>query len=154
VTLDGYSVRAVEKPKGRTKNFSHVLRPGEAIIVQALCGDGKWADGGTLQVAAVTNERFLIFESRLLRNSGRLHHEVGLDRIRYVQTTTTHPIALLGFPYYRTRVECVDGQVLELVSSGIGARKLRSLGRTLTQRIGIMPRHLGESSSGTVSQDP
>lgn len=89
---------------------------------------------------AVTNERVLIFRATWFfdRNSGELLQEIDLDKVRTVDSKTTY---LLHFiPLVETRLECDDGQDVEIVSEGaVAFRRARSVAKALTDRITRTP---------------
>jgi hypothetical protein len=138
-SVQGVSCAAVDR-SAEAERINGVLRPDEAVIAQAVCCKGRWVtESSTKYLVAVTNERCLVFLPKgawKLRNSGKLLQEIDLDRIRTVESKTAHPILLLGIPHVRTRLEYDDGQVMQLVNSGFGARSGRLLAKTLTDRVG------------------
>jgi len=77
----------------------------------------------------MTNERLLEFG----RYTGDFLHEIDLKTIQSVDLKTVY--WLLGVPQVRITLKRVDGRVMELASSGIGAPGARSLGRALTEHV-------------------
>jgi hypothetical protein len=131
------------KRKDRSaRRIADVLRPGETIHIQAICREGTGlvpAQDDPQLVAAITDDRLLIFKTTFwgFSNSGKLLHQIALDRVRHVESKTGHTLRII--PYVRTRVEYANGQVLEIVSPGFTARKARSLGEALTSRTEVRP---------------
>jgi hypothetical protein len=56
--------------------------------------------------------------------------QIDLRRIRTVESNTAY--WLLGIPLVRIALKLDDGDVLQLVASGIGAPRARSLAKALT----------------------
>jgi hypothetical protein len=128
--------------ESRQERIDRVLHPGEGIIAQAVCQEGKWpSDGGTGWVVAITNERLLIFRKAsggfLGRNSGELLQEIDLDKVRTVDSKTSY--ILLGIPVVQTQLVCDDGEVVQIVSPGAAFRQARSVAKALADRIGRTP---------------
>jgi hypothetical protein len=76
--------RRTEREPGQER-IDRILHPGERIIAQTICQQGKWpSDSDTGFVVAITNERLLMFgaTSFLSRNSGELLEEIDLDKVR------------------------------------------------------------------------
>ena len=121
---------------------SIALLPGEAIIAEAACKGGRWANpNGPLLRAAVTNRRFLLVEEGLDRlgrrtgKPGKLLQEINFDVVRSVDSKTVYAIHNLCIPTVQIRVECADGQTVEIVTSGFGNRQLRALATVLSNRV-------------------
>jgi hypothetical protein len=120
---------------------SIALFPGEAIIAEAACKEGSRADpNGPLLRAVVTNRRFLLFEEGLDRlgrrtcKPGKLLQEINVAVVRFVDSKTVYAIRNLCIPTVQVRVECADGQTVEIVTSGFGNRQLRALATVLSNR--------------------
>ena len=117
------------------------LLPGEAIIAEAACKEGRSANpNGPLLRAAVTNRRFLLAEEGLDRlgrrtgKPGKLLQEINFDVVRSVDSKTVYAIHNLCIPTVQIRVECADRQTVEIVTSGFGNRQLRALATVLSNR--------------------
>jgi hypothetical protein len=63
------------------------------------------------------------------RDSAEVFQEIDLWRIRKVDSKTVY--WLLGIPIVRIAVTLDDGWVVQMASSGIGARSARSLAKAL-----------------------
>lgn len=126
--------------ESRQELIDRVLHPGERIIAQSPCQEGKWpSEDYTGFVVAITNERLLIFGATwfLGRNSGELLQEIDLDKIRTVDSKTSYMV--LGIPLVQTQLECDDGEVVQIVSGAVALRRARSVAKALTDRIGRTP---------------
>ncbi|HUE08774.1 MAG TPA: hypothetical protein VMP41_15195 [Acidimicrobiales bacterium] len=126
--------------ESRQERIDRFLHPGEEVIAQTPCQQGRWPDdSGTGFVVVITNERLLMFRTTwfLGKNSGELLGEMDLDNVRTVDSKTSY--ILLGIPVVQTHLECDDGQVLQIVSGAVAFRRARSVARALTDRIGRTP---------------
>lgn len=126
--------------ESRHELIDRVLHPGEGIIAQSPCQEGKWpSDAYTGFVVAITNERLLIFGATwfLGRNSGQLRQEIDLEKVRAVDSKTSY--ILLGIPVVQIQLECEDGEVVQIVSGAVAFRRARSVAKALTDRIGRTP---------------
>jgi hypothetical protein len=120
--------------KSSHERIDRFLHPGEEVIAQTPCQQGRWpSDSGTGFVVVITNERLLMFRATwfLGKNSGELLGQMDLDNVRTVDSK--------GIPVVRTELECDDGQVMQIVSAAFAFRRARSVARALTDRIGRTP---------------